>query len=77
MMQLLVQTFYWGLIAIILFGLIMFNRIEWVYKVRTQLFKDDKEKYHRLPPYEEMWCKFWIWDVEKFLSKEDQSKEDQ
>lgn len=62
---------YGVLIAVLLACAFMLRRNEWVCDVRIQeLRKMPVERglheHDRLPSYDEMLFKFWIWDVEKF-----------
>lgn len=54
----------------IIFNLFLLYRVERVYNYRIDLLWDDFEAYNKLPSYDEMVCKFWIWDLDKFV-KED------
>lgn len=55
------------------YGVFMLIRNAWVYKVRTRCLHASKwngfshEPYNRLPSYEAMMRRFWIWDINKFL----------
>ena len=46
---------------------LLFGRNYWVLEVRIHLLKTDFQKFKKLPCYETMLFKFWIWNVEKFL----------
>lgn len=54
----------------IIFNLFLLYRVERVYNYRTDLIWDDFETYNRLPSYEAMVWKFWIWDFDKFIEEE-------
>lgn len=51
----------------------MMFRNAWVYKVRTRCLHLSKwtgrghDPYDRLPSYQAMLWRFWIWDINKFL----------
>ena len=53
----------------IIFCLILLYRVERVYKYRVDLIWDDFETYNKLPSYNEMFWKFWIWDLDKFVKE--------
>ena len=53
----------------IIFCLILLYRVERVYKYRVDLIWDDFETYNKLPSYNEMVWKFWIWDLDKFVKE--------
>jgi hypothetical protein len=44
-------------------------RNNWVYDKRTACIDNDFDKYKRLPSYEHMLYRFWIWDIDKFLGE--------
>lgn len=59
------------------FAILMLVRNAWVYHVRGKiLFEPGKtmgeqlERYDRLPSYDTMMRRFWIWDVRKFEEPE-------
>ena len=54
-------------LLMILWSLFMLFRNDWVYKVRTRILHEDMDRYMRLPSYEGMLYKFWVWDVERFI----------
>lgn len=45
-------------------------RNEWVYRQRIFVLRSENglEEFKRLPSYDEMMGRFWVWDVEKFKS---------
>ncbi len=45
-------------------------RNQWVYNTCVDMIDEDYEKYKLLPSYNYMLYRFWIWDVEVFLSDE-------
>lgn len=49
-----------------LYGLWLY-RAGWVYRVRTDILYADMDEYNRLPSYEAMFYRFWIWDAATFL----------
>jgi len=55
------------------FGMFMLLRNEWVCKVRLKCLDDSKwtggghDPYDRLPSYDFMLYRFWVWDINKFL----------
>lgn len=53
----------------------MLYRNSWVYRARQSVLHDPDlplevcmYEYDRLPPYETMLKKFWVWDLDKFMS---------
>jgi len=44
-------------------------RNNWVYKNRIKLIDDDWEAYKKLPSYDQMMFKFWVWDINKFIKE--------
>lgn len=56
--------------AIMLFCVFMIVRNIWVCEERVNLIDSDFISYKRLPSYDVMLGKFWIWDVKKFLKGE-------
>ena len=55
-----------------LFCLFMLCRSEWVYSQRTKLLYSDYDKYKKLPDYDIMVNKFWVWNVNKFIKEENE-----
>lgn len=47
-------------------SLYVLHRNNWVYNQRMRLIHEDWDSYQRLPSYDDMMKKFWIWDVKKF-----------
>jgi len=47
-----------------IFGVIMMIRNKWVLNQRLSI---DYTLYDKLPSYNEMMFKFWIWDINKFI----------
>ena len=41
----------------------------WVYKNRIKLIGDNWEAYKKLPSYDQMVFKFWVWDINKFIKE--------
>jgi hypothetical protein len=41
----------------------------WVFQMRIGILQHDVDVYDRLPSYETMFFKFWIWDINKFLKQ--------
>jgi hypothetical protein len=39
----------------------------WVYRQRVAILQADRDAYQRLPSYETMMRRFWIWDAAKFI----------
>lgn len=64
----------------IVFCIFMMFRNRWVYKARMRVLNDhgaDLEslgralkEYHRLPDYNTMVWRWWVWDVEEFKDTE-------
>jgi len=48
-------------------SILMSVRNEWVYRNRMRLIDESLDQYDSLPSYNQMFIKFWIWDVNKFL----------
>lgn len=59
------------LVSVILFFIAIFILIrnEWVYKNRIKLINDDWESFKKLPSYDQMMFKFWVWDINKFIKE--------
>lgn len=51
------------------FAIYILFRNEWVYNCRTFLLHSNYDTYKKLPSYDKMVLKFWVWDVNKFLIK--------
>lgn len=51
----------------VIFGLI---RNWWVFDVRMRLLHVNYGLYKKLPEYDAMMYRFWVWSVKKFLPKE-------
>lgn len=51
-------------------ALFMLQRNEWVYRVRSKMIDEDWATYQRLPTYDAMMSRFWVWDVRAFLPPE-------
>ncbi len=60
-----------GCAAAVVFCLGMLVRNGWVYRQRTALIEADYELYKRLPPYDVMMRKWWLWDAAKFIDMPD------
>ncbi|KNC94001.1 hypothetical protein GM31_16640 [Trabulsiella odontotermitis] len=51
--------------------LFMMLRIQWVFEVRTSVLHQQGYLYYRrLPSWECMAWHFWVWDLRKFLKRE-------
>lgn len=46
-------------------SVLLFIRNEWVYRERRKLA--DTPEFDRLPTYNEMLRRWWVWDIRKFL----------
>ena len=59
------------LVSVILFFIAVFIwiRNKWVYKNRIKLINDDWESFKKLPSYDQMMFKFWVWDINKFIKE--------
>lgn len=51
----------------ILGSIYMLIRNDWVYRNRIRLLYKDWDAYDRLPSYDSMWLRFWVWDINKFI----------
>jgi hypothetical protein len=49
-----------------LFICLMLFRNSWVFERRSELL--GTSDYEKLPSYNYMYYRFWIWDVEKFIN---------
>lgn len=61
-----------AMVVVILVVIFMLVRNSWVYRARTKILKgpdvhEALTTYDRLPSYNEMMRRFWIWRVEEFL----------
>lgn len=45
-------------------------RNDWIYKELVNLIDSDFISYKRLPSYDVMLWKIWVWDIKKFLKGE-------
>lgn len=52
------------------FCVFMLFRNKWVYDQRIKILDSDLSKYRKLPDYDTMLNKFWIWNVDKFIKEE-------
>lgn len=50
------------------FAVFLLFRNQWVYRQRTHLLWDDWPLYQRLPSYNSMMWRFWVWDVRRFIA---------
>lgn len=57
--------------AILAWCLFMLHRNEWVHRERMKAIDKGDGLFDRLPPYEVMMRKFWVWDVNKFIQESD------
>ena len=48
----------------------MLIRNHWVFKNRCKLIDSDFVAYKKLPSYDYMFYRFWIWDMKKFKQRE-------
>lgn len=55
----------------IIIGIFFILRVDKVYQYRVHLIWNDFDTYLKLPSFDEMVLKFWVWDFDKFI-KEDQ-----
>lgn len=66
--------FTWIIILLLIgapcFCVFMLSRNLWVLRERLNLIYSNYQLYKRLPSYNVMMGKFWIWDVKKFLKGE-------
>lgn len=62
------------IVLIWLIGFMFSCRINWVGKEVLKLLENDSTSYHKLPTYETMFFKFWIWDVRKFIEEDSNVK---
>lgn len=46
-------------------------RVHLVLYKRLKLLREDYETYQCLPPLNAMVRRFWVWDMEKFVKRED------
>lgn len=53
------------LLGCLVWCLFMLVRNEWVYRSRIKLTGTDD--YHRLPSYDDMMKRWWVWSIKKFL----------
>lgn len=44
-------------------------RNNWVFDQSIKLLDQDYAKYKQLPNYNTMICKFWIWNIDKFIEE--------
>ena len=65
--MLTISSIFW---LFIILNLFLLYRINKVYIYRTDLLWDDFEAYNRLPSYDEMVWKFWVWDLDRFIEEE-------
>lgn len=49
------------------FCVYMMSRNECVYRFRIGLFHTNFNNYLKLPPYDHMVNRFWVWPLERFL----------
>ncbi|MCX9039707.1 hypothetical protein NLN82_27325, partial [Citrobacter portucalensis] len=54
----------------LLWCMLMLYRNRLVFRWRLRLLEEDFGAYQRLPPYEVMVRRFWIWSIDGFKSKE-------
>ena len=65
------------ILALFIFGsslglawcLLMLYRVTRVFAWRSQILNESPADYYRLPPYEVMVRRFWIWEARNFLPK--------
>ena len=55
----------------------MLFRNQWVYNQRIYLINTNFDLYLKLPTYDCMMFKFWVWNVDKFLPKKTEVKQQQ
>ncbi|WP_208952278.1 hypothetical protein [Rahnella sp. ChDrAdgB13] len=77
----MVEIFFSIAIAIpvagILYCFFVLHRNEWVYKQRMKVLFGENgfKEFQKLPSYDAMMRKFWIWDVNKFKADDRTSEE--
>lgn len=60
-----------GLFVFWVFSLLFFLlRNEWVCSTRLLVLHQDRASYTKLPDYDTMLYKFWVWDVNKFIQED-------
>lgn len=58
------------LVSVILFIAVFIEiRNNWVYKNRIKLIDDDWKAYQKLPSYDQMMLRFWVWNINKFIEE--------
>ena len=50
----------------------LLKRNDWVCNQKIKLLFNNRKKYDKLPSYDYMFCKFWIWDINKFIKENNQ-----
>jgi len=48
------------------FLIMMLFRNGWVHSTRNKILKSGLREFYKLPSYNTMMLKFWIWNVDKF-----------
>lgn len=54
-------------VVMILLSLFGIARNNWVFRTRTALIFTDWSTYKKLPSYNYMFWRIWIWDVRRFI----------
>lgn len=48
-------------------------RVRWVFNMRINMIDEDYEAYKRLPTFDAMMRRFWVWDIEAFKAPVDRA----
>ena len=63
-------NFIFGFMELFLIlNIVLLIRVQKVYEYRVHLIWNDFDTYRKLPSYDEMVLKFWIWDFDKFIKE--------
>lgn len=54
-------------ISLFLGVLLISIRNRWVYTKRIDVLNRSTEAFYSLPSYTHMMCRFWVWDIDRFL----------
>ena len=63
------QILILGIVILFFIAIFIGIRNNWVYNNRIKLISDDWETYQKLPSYDQMMFKFWVWDINKFIKE--------
>jgi hypothetical protein len=67
MLKLTLQAVIVCCLVLMVFSVFLGIRNQWVFRQRRKLMESNFETFKKLPSYEKMVWRWWVWDIYKFL----------